>query len=248
MNKILADYKNECAKLFNRKKYYVFMAIEVLICGIVILTKLLTNSLSKGAVSFDNISSALTLMTLFIEIIIPFIVMMATCEMFSEEFQSKTIRAVFMRPIARYKIYLGKYFAVLTLAVVNMLVVMLAANLMDLLIVGNLNNLGYSILAYIIDIIPMMVLIMMAVMINQLVNNSTMSMFLCIIIYICLKLAGVYFTGLSGLVFTGYMQWHKLWLGAGMPVGTMISRIALLLGYGITFTSVGYYIFRFKEC
>ena len=73
-------------------------------------------------------------------------------------------------------------------------------------------------------------------------------MFLCIIIYICLKLAGVYFTGLSGLVFTGYMQWHKLWLGAGMPVGTMISRVALLLGYGITFTSVGYYIFRFKEC
>ncbi len=199
MNKILADYKNECAKLFNRKKYYVFMAIEVLICGIVILTKLLTNRLSRGAVS-------LTLMSLFIEIIIPFIVMMAACEMFSEEFQSKTIRAVFMRPIARYKIYLGKYFAVLTLAVVNMLVGMLAANLMDLLIVRNLNSLGYSILAYIIDIIPMMVLIMMVVMINQLVNNSTMAMFLCIIIYICLKLAGVYFTGLSGLVFTGYMQ------------------------------------------
>lgn len=57
-----------------------------------------------------------------------------------------------------------------------------------------------------------------------------------------------YFSNLSGLVFTGYMQWHKLWLGAGLANISIIRKILLMLGYGLTFTAVGYYLFRFKEC
>jgi len=99
-----------------------------------------------------------------------------------------------------------------------------------------------------LDMVPLAVLALMTIMINQLVKNSTFAMFLAIIVYIGLNVLGIYFSNLSGLVFTGYMQWHKLWLGAGLPISALFSKILLMLGYGLTFTAVGYYLFRFKEC
>ena len=70
-------------------------------------------------------------------------------------------------------------------------------------------NLGYAVWAYILDMVPLAVLALMTIMINQLVKNSTFAMFLAIIVYIGLNVLGIYFSNLSGLVFTGYMQWHK---------------------------------------
>lgn len=79
-------------------------------------------------------------------------------------------------------------------------------------------------MAYILDMVPLAVLALMTIMINQLVKNSTFAMFLAIIVYIGLNVLGIYFSNLSGLVFTGYMQWHKLWLGAGLPISALFSK------------------------
>ena len=45
----------------------------------------------------------------------------------------------------------------------------------------------------------------------------------------------------------GYNSIYR-WLGAGLPISALFSKILLMLGYGLTFTAVGYYLFRFKEC
>lgn len=245
---IMANIKNECSKLFVRKKYIVFMLIEVIICIGAVCSKLLAARLSNGMWTMSNISTALSLMSVFLEAVIPFVCIMAVCELFSAEFQAKTIRSVFMRPAERYKVYIGKIGAVLILAVINMAVVFAAASISDLSVSGKVVSFGYSLSAYILDIVPMLVVILMAVMLNQLVKSSTMAMFLCIIVYAGLKVMGISFTSLSGLVFTGYMQWHKIWLGGGMPYLAASFKALLLLGYGLTFGCVGYYIFRFKEC
>ena len=248
MSGLLANYRNECAKLMSSKKYIVFIIIEILICAVAVFSKLIVTSISKGTWTMNNISSPISLMTLFVQAIVPFIIMLASCDLFAGEFQDKTIRAVFMRPTARYKVFVGKVLAVITIAAVNMAVVLISSSIFDIIVSGSVVNLGYAVWAYILDMVPLAVLALMTIMINQLVKNSTFAMFLAIIVYIGLNVLGIYFSNLSGLVFTGYMQWHKPWLGAGLPISALFSKILLMLGYGLTFTAVGYYLFRFKEC
>ena len=52
-------------------------------------------------------------------------------------------------------------------------------------------------MAYILDMVPLAVLALMTIMINQLVKNSTFAMFLAIIVYIGLNVLGIYFSNLS---------------------------------------------------
>jgi len=51
----------------------------------------------------------------------------------------------------------------------------------------------------------------------------------------------------GGLLFTGYLRWHNLWVGVALPVGSLLSRIGLLAGYGLVFGCVGYLLFDKKE-
>lgn len=248
MKKVFGCFKNECTKLFSRKKYYVFMIIEMLICFVTVCTKLITLKLSGGNITLSNVSTPLMVMSLFYSVIIPFISIMAVCELFASEFSDKTIRSVFSRPIERYKVYIAKTAAVLFLAVINMAVVLLTSSAADFLVSKRLVNFGYTVLAYIFDIAPMLIVILMAVMINQFVKSSTMAMFLCIIVYAGISIAEIFIPSMSGLVFTGFMQWHKIWLGGGMPFMAVSFKALLLIGYGMIFGAIGYYIFRFKEC
>ena len=72
-------------------------------------------------------------------------------------------------------------------------------------------------------------------------------MFLCIIVYIAAKAAGVVVPVLDGLLFTSYMQWHRLWLGAAVHLRELALKTLLLAGYGITLLSAGYWIFISRE-
>lgn len=245
---ILANYKNEFSKLFSGKKYVVFMIIEAIICGVVVLTKELAIKLSDGHFNLNQVSTAMTLMGMFVTVVFPFIIFMAACDLFSSEFHDKTVRAVFARPTTRIKVYIGKILAITTLVLMNMIVVLVVSGTLDYIFSGKIVNFVYISLGYFIDIIPLMVLIGMAVLINQFVKSSTMAMFLCIIAYIALNLLGIYYPDFSGLVFTGYMQWHKIIIGTNVPILALFNRAMILLGYGLTFASVSYYMFRYKEC
>ncbi len=247
MNGMIANLKNETDKLLSRKKYIVFLIIELVICVGAALVKLLSSRVSDGVFTLSSLNTSMSLMSLFLEIIIPFISIMAACELFSAEFRDRTIRSVLCRPCQRYKIFVGKVGAVFVLAVVNMAAVLVASSAADLIVSHRIAGLGYALGAYILDAFPMLILILMAVMINQFTKSSTMAMFLCIIVYAGLKIAGIHFSSLGGLVFTGYMQWHKIFLGGSMPFLAASFKVLLLIGYAMTFMAIGYYAFRFKE-
>ncbi len=247
MNGIIANIKNETDKLLSRKKYIVFLIIELIICGGAVCVKLLTSRVSDGVFTLNGINTSMSLMSLFFEAVIPFISIMAACELFSAEFRDRTIRAVLARPCHRYKIFVGKVVSVFALALINMLAVFIVSCAADLIVSHKIVSLGYALGAYILDAFPMLVVILMAVMINQFTKSSTMAMFLCIIVYAGLKIAGIRFSSLGGLMFTGYMQWHKIFLGGGMPFLAASFKALLMIAYALTFTAIGYYAFRFKE-
>ena len=68
-------------------------------------------------------------------------------------------------------------------------------------------------------------------------------MFLSILLFIGFNVLGIFWSNASGLLFTGYMQWHKIWLGTTLPFSALFPKIALLFGYGMVFFSGGYYLF-----
>lgn len=247
MKKYWIGTMNEWKKLLARKKYLVLLLIGVAISLVNILGKVLLNRVSKGSVNLGGSNAAMAMMTLFIEFLTPLVSMMAVCDLFATEIQDGTLKAALLRPISRFKIYAAKISAVTLLALCYLLILCVTALGMDFLISGQRQNILYPLGAYLLDIVPLFVVILMAACINQFGKSSTMAMFSCIIIYILLYVAGIFIPHLSGLLFTGYMKWHTLWLGYTLPFGAISAKVAILAGYGLIFFSGGYYLFLKRE-
>lgn len=246
MKKYLACTYNEWIKLLHKKKYIVFLIIGIVMSLFSILGKLLIAKISGGRVSFDS-GIAVSMVSLFISLLIPLVSMMAVCDLFSAEFHDQSIKAVLLRPISRFKIYAAKVSAVILMAFLYIIVLFVASVVLDAMVSHNFGGVMYTGAAYLIDIFPLAVIALMAAFINQITKSSTMAMFLCIIIYMLLYIIGIFIPSMSGLLFTGYMKWHTIWLGHMLPIRAMISKIALLAGYGLIFFSGGYWIFIRRE-
>ena len=78
---------------------------------------------------------------------------------------------------------------------------------------GILTSLG----ACLLDLIPLAVLVLFFCLINQLVRGSSLTVLLCVVLYIGLLVMGTYLPAVGGLVFTGYLRWHNLGLGLPCP-------------------------------
>lgn len=108
---------------------------------------------------------------------------------------------------------------------------------------GILTSLG----ACLLDLIPLAVLVLFFCLINQLVRGSSLTVLLCVVLYIGLLVMGTYLPAVGGLVFTGYLRWHNLWIGIALPFFSLLPRIGLLAGYGLVFGCCGYLLFDRKE-
>lgn len=247
MKKYFAAVANESLKLVHRKKFLVFLLIGIAMSLFNVLGKALVGKFSGGVFSLAGSSASMAMMTLFVDFLIPLVVMMAVCDLFAAEFQDLTIKASLLRPVSRFKIYSAKITAVTLLALVYLLVLCTASTILDLAITGRTGRALYAFGAYLLDLVPLFVVILMAAFLNQLGKGSTLAMFLCIIVYILLYVAGIFIPNLSGLLFTGYMKWHTLWLGHMLPPGALLAKTALLAGYGLVFFSGGYYLFLRRE-
>ena len=93
----------------------------------------------------------------------------------------------------------------------------------------------------------MAVLILFFALINRLVKGSSLTVLLCVVCYVALVVFGTYMPSVGGLVFTGYLRWHNLWIGVTLPFLSLLPRIGLLAGYGLVFGCGGYLLFDRKE-
>lgn len=239
-------FRNEVIKLGVKKKYIVFFIIGAAICLINLGFKMLVNLLASGMLGnvFKTGSTALSMLGFFTEIFIPFIAFLAASDLIGSEYQNGSIRALLIRPVSRTKIYFSKILAVFSLCVINFLGIY-AVNLILDIVTGNFSgsDFAYSLSVYFIDIVPIFLTALLAVFINSLFKSAGMSVFICIAVYAALKIGGIFIPSLSGLMFTGYTQWHSLWLGTPLPFNVVFSKLMLIVGYAIVFASGGYYIF-----
>ncbi len=247
MKSFVACFGGELKKLSLKKKYVVFIIISVCVCiGFALISALIANLAEKEASDIIG-NMPITVLPAFTQLVLPLIAIMAVCDLFSSEYRDNSIKSTLMRPVTRIKVYGAKVLAVFVLCVVFMLCIFVGAAACDLVILGSTDGIIHGLLAYLLDTVPLFVIILMAALINQFTKGSTSAMFLCIIIYILAKIGGMFVPVLDSLLFTGYLQWHKLWLGIMLPPATMLAKCSLIAGYGITLFSIGYCLFLNRE-
>ncbi len=249
MEKFIAELKNECFKLRKRKKYLVFLILGCLVCVASALRLVIANYITGGAVSAETMLSGLTTANLpfLLLVFLPLMAIMASCDLFVTEQADHTIRFSLMRPVGKGKLFFAKAAAAFVLCVFDLVVLYVVTALTQVAMGGGTGGLLTGLVAYALDLISLAVLVLFFCFVNQLVKGSGLTVLLCVVLYVALLAIGTYLPAWGGLLFTGYLRWHNLWIGVALPFLSMLSRIGLLVGYGMVFACGGYLLFDRKE-
>ncbi len=145
---------------------------------------------------------------------------------------------------------LSKAFAAFTVGAVFYATVFIVCTFMEL-IFGSpsavISNLGATFLSYLLNLVPLFVLTLLAVFINILCSGPTLTMLLCIAVYVILKFCGLYVPTIGNVVFTSFMNWQQLYVGHIIPFHAIISKVGILVGWGVVMFSGSYLLFDKKE-
>lgn len=249
MKQFTANLKNELFKLTKRKKYFVLLVLGCLVSVASALRVLIANYITGGGISRASILGGLMNANLFFVLLafLPLIAIMASCDLFVGEQADHTIRFSLMRPIAKWKLYFSKITAVMLLCILDLAVLWGVTSVTQVVLGGGTSGLVSSVFACLLDIIPLIVLVLFFVLVNQVIKSTSLAVLLCVVLHIGFIVLGTYLPVAGGLLFSGYLQWHNLWIGTILPFGALLPRIGLLLGYGLVFGSAGYLLFERKE-
>ena len=253
MDKFIANLQNELFKLRKRKKYLVFLILGCAVCvasGLrVLAANFFTGQLGTGNISPEALLGNLmnANLTFILMIFLPLMAMMAACDLFVGEQADHTMRFSLMRPVSKGKLFFSKALAVLVLCAFDLAVMYAVTTVIQLVLGGGTRGIVSSLFACVLDLIPLAVLILFFCLVNQVVKGASLAVLLCVVLYIGFIALGTYLPAFGGLLFTGYLRWHNLWVGVALPFGSLLSRIGLLAGYGLVFGCVGYILFDKKE-
>ena len=102
-------------------------------------------------------------------------------------------------------------------------------------------------IAYVVSILPIIPTIFLSILISQLSKSSSSSVMLSVLIYIIIMLITILIPSISSMIFISYVNWYKLFIGAQMPIKSILVIIGLFLGYSLVFFSGAYALFEKRE-
>lgn len=252
MPMLIANLKNELFKLRRRKKYWVLLIIGCAVSMASALRLLIANFITGGnmaAEAREALLGGLMNSNLFFILLLflPLMAVMAASDLYVGEEADHTIRFSLMRPVAKEKLFFSKALAVFLLCAFDLAVLYIVTTLTQVVLGGGTRGIASSLGACLLDLVPLAVLILFFALINQLVKGSSLTVLLCVVLYLGLLALGTYMPSVGGLIFVGYMRWHNLWIGTTLPFLAMLTRIGLLAGYALIFACGGYLLFERKE-
>ena len=251
MTAFLASYRNECDKLLNRKKYIVFLCIGLGLCLIwTLLGHLLTNFIKQqGGLSLIFTPTPMGALSFFLQIFIPFLMFMGVTDLITVEGAEKTMKAAICCPVERWKLYASKILAVVTYAAAYLTCVFVICAVLTQISGKPLgaSELLIALASYALTLIPLAILASFAALIALFGRSGTLTMFLLILIYILLNVLPIFFPVLTEMLFTSYLSWYRLWIGALPGATKLLHMIIIVFGYGTVFFTAGSLIFDRKE-
>lgn len=242
-------YRNELEKLLCRKKYFVFLFLDVAACLLMAVVQLLTEIFSQGMISSSGLFDGMLFQGFYIYLMffVPMMAILACADLFSGEYHDLSIRMVLQRPVARWKIFLAKTAAVFTLCVAYVLVHFIAVFLIKMLFGQTFAGTGYALAAYLIDLVPMLVVVLFFAFLHQLVRSPGSAVALSVAAYLVVVCLGKYVAYAGGIAFTEFIGWHSIWLGVTLPPTVLLPKIGILLGTGVALYCAGYELFNRKD-
>jgi len=244
MNTIKIGIINESTKLFKRSKYKI-----LLICiGILCIALGLISNFTGGLINVSLSNLPLNLLSILTTVLIPLVIFMAVADLFAAEQENGTIKAVITRPISRNEILISKMISIL-IYVTSILIITFIIGLVMGIFFGRTQviNIPEIFIAYVVSILPIIPIIFLSILISQLSKSSSSSVMLSVLIYIIIMLLGIIFPSISSMIFISYTSWYKLFIGAQMPIKSILIIVGLLMGYSLIFFSGAYALFEKKE-
>jgi ABC-2 type transport system permease protein len=244
MNSIRSGIINENTKLFKRSKYKT-----LLICiGILSIALGVISNYTGGLINVSLSNLPLNILSILTTVLIPLIIFMAVADLFAAEQENGTIKAVITRPISRGEILISKMIAIL-IYVTSILIVTFILSLFMGILFGRTQviNIPEIFIAYVVSLLPLIPTIFLSILISQLSRSSSSSVMVSALIYIIIMLLGIICPPISSMIFTSYINWYKLFIGAQMPIKSILVIVGLLVGYSLIFFSGAYALFEKKE-
>lgn len=246
MNTYLINVEKEFFKLKSRKKYFIFLVIAAGVVALRALGTMLVSKLTDGSVVLSG-NLALEMLRFLAEILVPIIIFMACTDLFSTQMREDTLKADLMRPVTRLKLFSAKITAVMLISALYFGVFFVVCVIMQLITGSSFRFVPHSLLAYVLDLIPLINVTLMAALINLIAASPSMAMVLSLAVYVIMKYFSYYVSGVGQMLFTSYALWHNLWIGSAMPFSAMIGKLGILFGSMLILFSVSYIIFDRKD-
>ena len=251
MSAFIAAYHNEWTKLVARKKYIVFLCIGAGICLIWAgLGQVITGFLSQqGSFSMTITPTPMGALPFFLQVLIPFLMFMGVTDLITIEGADNTMKAMICRPVERWKLYFSKILAVVTYAALYLGSVFIVSALLNQLFgkALSVSELLVALASYSITLIPLLVLAAFASLIALMGRSGTLTMFLLLLAYLLLSVLPVFFPVLNEMLFTSYLGWYKLWIGALPGASKLMHMLLIVLGYGVAFLTAGSLLYDRKD-
>jgi ABC-2 type transport system permease protein len=111
----------------------------------------------------------------------------------------------------------------------------------------NATELLTALASYILTLVPLAILACFASLVALLGKSGTLTMFILLLLYLLLNALPAIFPVLTEMLFTSYLSWYRLWIGALPAASKMIHMLLIELGYGTVFFMAGSLLFDRKE-
>jgi ABC-2 type transport system permease protein len=250
MKSFIASYQNEWAKLMKRKKYIVFLCIGLGLCLIwtglgQIVSKFV---MERGGFTLNLAATPMGALPFFLQVLIPFLMFMGVSDLITVESSDNTMKAMICRPVERWKLYFSKILAIVTYAALYLICVFVVCSVLNQIFgkALSISELLIALASYAITLVPLVILASFAALIALLGKSGTLTMFLLLLSYMLLSVLPVFFPVLTEMLFTSYLSWYRLWIGALPSAAKMLHMLLIVFGYGIVFLTSGSLLFDKK--
>lgn len=246
MSSLRAAYINEIYKLSKRKKLVVSCILSIVAVLVAALVVSFANNFMGIRITGESEFSILVLSVLNYTLI-PLFTIFVCIDMVGGEFSNQTMKMVLTRPVSRVKVYLSKALAAATFILVNLLFIMVTSLIISLFINGSLAGVGRIFVAYIASFFPLFVFALFTMIISTIFRGTGSAFFLSILCFLICNVLGLFFNQLQSFLFTTAFDWYTLFLGSYINFQKIFRMFMILVGLGLMFFGIGYYLFDRKN-
>jgi len=251
MKYFFASTKNEWNKLMSRKKYFVFLFIGIAICLLWAAIGQLVANFARAQVGIAIVltPSPMGMLPFFLQLFVPFLIFMAMTDLITVEGADNTMKAMLSRPIERWKLYFSKILAVVAYSGFYLACIFVVTAVLNQIFGRPLGVSEFfaALASYALTLVPLAILASFAALVALFGKSGTLTMFILLFAYLLMNVAPLFLPVLSEMLFTSYLSWHRLWIGAFPGTTRLIHMLLIVGGYGVVFFTAGSLLFERKE-